>query len=252
MQGKQCKNNNNIKGYGNMINVCRGDFINYLKSGNVYVVGTVNGGECFGIFTNQGTTNAMNYSGKAVKVPFKRLVGAELENITSGTTWKTTVRAFIPKPLYELTDEERESCGEEDLYKGIAFNNKTAFIEFGENDDYIVIKSNEEDKGVKRCINGTTYGNKDKSYRTSYYYDGNFRVNNQNYCLVSEGIEFDIEDRYVPLLFIVYAVRTNKILNLCRHSNFGTEKSDEEIEEELRAAGMRKGKKKKKRGFRNE
>lgn len=233
-----------------MTNIFRGDFINYLKSGKVYVLGTVTGKNCSGLLTNQGITNATFYRGREKKIPIMTVVKSEMENIKLEANWNTPIMNFIPKPIYELTDEEKEVCVEDAMYKKVNFNNKKAFIEFGENDEYVIIKNNAKDDGVMRCIDGTTYGNADKSYRTTYYFGGNFRVNNQNYCLISEGIEFNIEDNYVSAFFIMYAIETDKVLGIYSHSDFDSEKSDEEIEAELNENSKKK--KIKRRGFSNE
>lgn len=233
-----------------MISIFRGDFINYLKSGNVFVLGTATSKKCSGILTYQGVTNAA-YRGRERKVPIMVAVKAEIENIKLEAKWTTPIKKFIPVPVYELSEEEKETYDSDTTYKDVKINNKEAFIEFGENDDYILIKNSAEDEGVKRCIYGTTYGNEDKSYRTTYYYGGNIKVNNQNYCIVSEGIEFNIENNYVPTLFIVYAVETDTALSLCKHSTFDPEKSDEELEAELLDERNKK-KKMKRRSFSNE
>lgn len=232
-----------------MVVMYRGDFINCLKSGNAKVLGTCTG--CAGMLHNQGTTNGMYIRGNTKRFTLAVTVKAEIENLKLGANWKTYIKQYIPKMRYEMEDEEKSSIAEDANFERIFINTKNTKISYeieeanednglDYDNEYIVIDDGKNK--VKRCIKNTTYGNEDKSYRTTYYFGGNTKVDGVNYGYVVEGIEFNIEDKYIPSLFVVYIIE-GSVIRLHNNSGLGASKKEEleKLEEELN------GKKKKKK-----
>ena len=231
----------------------RGDFINYLKKGDVIVLGTCTG--CAGMLHNQGTTNGMYIRGNEKRVVISLVVKSEIENYVLGSNLKTYIKPYVPMPRYELSEEEKEDIAEDANFKRIFINVKDAKIEYGvekadtENDEkynneYIIIDDGKNQ--VKRCIKNTTYGNKDRTYRTTYYFGGNIKVNNKNYGYIVEGIEFSINGNYVPSLFVIYAIRTDELIKFSSNGGLGISKKEElerleEIEENKKKKDKNKG-----------
>lgn len=224
-----------------MVVIYRGDFINCLKSGKVTVLGTCTG--CAGMLHNQGTINGMYMRGNKKRLTLELTVKAEIENLKTGTNWKTYIQPYVPKVRAEMDEDEKSSIAEEADFKRIFINTKSSEIRYEveeateENgikydNEYIVIDDGKN--RVNRCIKNTTYGNKDKSYRTTYYFGGNIKVEGVNYGYVVEGIEFVADGKYIPSLFVVYIIET-PMIKLYNHNGLGASKKEEleKLEETL-------------------
>lgn len=214
-----------------MMYICRDDFIYYLRQGKVFVLGTFTGTD--GVLTVQGTSNGIYMHGNKKRNILSVAIRTELENLMFNTNNKTYIEPYVPKLLSECTDEEKENIDIDDDCKKISINNRNSVIKFGRDkiaenkyNQYITIKGVDEE--VKRSIQNTSYGNADKSYRTTYYYGGTITVCGKKYGYVVEGLELDNGKRYVPKYFIVYIIETNSF-NFLTHSSVSLSHVEEEL-----------------------
>lgn len=174
--------------------------------------------------------------GNKKRVVLGLTVKAALENILFGANNETYISNYIPKLAAECADEEKDDIATGDDCKLIFINSKGAGIKFDREkvaedkyNQFVVIGGIDEE--VRRCIQNTSYGNADKSYRTTYFYGGTVAVCDKNYVYVVEGLELNNGKRYIPKYFIVYAVEVNNNFQFVKHSSV----SISYIEEELKA-----------------
>ena len=215
-----------------MFDICRDDFIYYLRQGKVSVLGSVTGIE--GVYTVQGTSNGIYMRGNKKRVVLGLTVKAALENILFGANNETYISNYIPKLAAECADEEKDDIATGDDCKLIFINSKGASIKFdgvkvAENkyNQFVVIGGIDEE--VRRCIQNTSYGNADKSYRTTYYYGGTIAVYGKKYVYVIEGLELINGKRYIPKYFIVYTVEVNNNFQPITHSSVSLSHVEEEL-----------------------
>lgn len=225
-----------------MVTICREDFIEFLKKGNVNVLGTSTG--CAGMLTHQGINAGMYNAHNKRRVPIYIQVKAEIQNIVNGTNWRTDINNYVPIMIDELTEEEKVGCHEKAKFKKVKISSKEASIEFDENNKYIKIKNRGIE--IKRCLYNTSYMKEDRQYRTSYYFGGNVQVGGQNYCYISECIDILYEDMFLPTFFIIYVVKTKDIEKVKMHNGMSSIKKEELEELEEKYGNKNKKKKKEK------
>ena len=181
-----------------------------VEQGKAYVLGTCTGAA--GLLTYQGVNVKMAYVYEERKIPIDILVRGELLNIFNNCKYKTGIHNYVPLMIDDMSDEEREDMPEKAVFKKMRINSETASIEVADNGSSILITSN--DNSVFRCIDGRGYGSM-FDYRTTYYFGGNVKLNDKNYCYIAECIETKNGDyTYLPSFFVIYAIETDKVVEL--------------------------------------
>lgn len=190
-----------------MITMCRDDFVSMLKDGSPFIIGTTTCNS--GLLTNSGSTNRKYMRTENHKQTLKSSVTNAIVNRLRGSSSVTDINPYIPN------FSSGSDCMEKVPLKKIPWESMLI------NEDYIEIK--EGQRKIIRAMAATSYVT-DAPFRTSYYFGGNVDISGQNFLYIAECIElpevftFRSVPRYVPSIFVLYGVKTDRPVKMPSHA----------------------------------